>query len=296
MSDFVFFELEPATRLELKLPSHPIPVRRDYQQHVFLAGGEVDFAAMLEELNVFLNENPELDDDYNSLIAILTAINGMDAASRGFHERALYFYERGLDAEPASVSLRSHYALSLKCLGRDVEARREIEALIAQTPKDTILPVLWMILSRLYAHDGEYEKAYWLLKDVSTLIPDEAGFWDALAEMEEKAGLRVASVAASAQAVTAAPVAMKWHYAVADQVCSPVSEDELRAMLASGQLPSKTLVWNALLPNWIDASAAGLVAPPVLPNAALVHPDCPRCHQAHEPGMRFCIGCGLPLV
>ena len=295
MSEFVFFELEPDVRRALKLPPHPIPVRRDRQNAIFLPGGQLDFPAMLEEVRVFLDENPALAGDYNHLLAMLAYLSGMDAAARGFHEQALHLYEMGLDAVPDSIALRSHYALSLHCLGREVEARREIEQTIASTPKDTILPVLWMILARIYARDGEYEKAYWLLKDVSTIIPEEEGFWDFLAEMEERAGLRPAPVRPSVTVPALQPAPL-WHYAEAGQTMGPAEESFVRARLARGDLSADTLVWNPALPDWITASAAGLLVPSsVSPSQQPANPPCQRCHKALEPGSRFCKGCGLPV-
>lgn len=298
MSEFVFFELEPDLRRTLKLPPHPVPVRRDRQGTVFLPGGQLDLPAMLDELCLFLDENPALAGDYQQFLAMLAYLAGMDAAARGFHEQALHLYETGLDAVPESVALRSHYALSLNCLGRTVETRREIEQVIASTPKDTILPVLWMILARIYARDGEYEKAYWLLSDVSTIIPEEEGFWDFLAEVEERAGKRPASRAPSASVPTPRAAAL-WHYAEAGQSLGPVDEAVLRGRLARGELSAEILVWNPALPDWITAAAAGLVAPPAPTPPAIPPPAgrvCPRCAASLAPGLRFCTACGAALA
>jgi len=298
VSEFVFFELEPDVRRTLKLPPHPIPVRRDRQSAVFLPGGQLDFPAMLEELRVFLEENPALAGDYNHLLAMLAYLSGMDAAARGFHEQALHLYEMGLDAVPESIALRSHYALSLHCLGRNVETRREIEKVISLTQKDKILPVLWMILARIFARDGEYEKAYWLLKDVSSIIPEEDGFWDFLAEMEEKAGIRPVPVSPSVSASVPQPTPL-WHYAEAGQSMGPVDEGILRARLARGELPGGTLVWNPALPDWVTAVAAGLLTPQSVSPPSIPLPVarvCARCAMPLEPGLRFCTGCGAALA
>ncbi|MBL0149479.1 MAG: DUF4339 domain-containing protein [Ideonella sp.] len=283
MSEYVFFELQPEVRRELKLPPHPIPVRRERQQAVFVPGGRVDIAAMLDELRSFLDENPALQGDYRQLLAMLSYLSGLAAAARGYHEQALHLYEMGLEAVPESVSLRSHAALALHCLGRNVEARHEIEAVIARTPKEQILPVLWMILARICVRDGELKKAHALLKDVSTLIPQEDGFWDLLGELEDRLGIaRTAAPVAEAEdeaftvimkpaprpstdpavAAPAVPPPLpttRWHYAANGQALGPVPEAELRERLARGELPANTPVWNPALADWIAASAAGLV-------------------------------------
>lgn len=265
MSEFVYFELKPELRRELGLPPHPIPVRREHQQAVFRPGGQVDFASMLGELRVFLDENPRLHGDYAHLLAMLAYLAGLAAAGGGFHEHALHLYECGLDAVPASVSLLSHHALSLHCLGRDVEARRDIEQVIALTPRDRILPVLWMILARILARDGEYARAHALLQDVSTLIPEEDGFWDLLAEMADRAGITPPAAAAAAPAALdldleqPAPPAL-WHYVLDNQTLGPVPASVLQERLARGELRPDTLVWNPALADWCSASEAGLVA------------------------------------
>lgn len=45
-----------------------------------------------------------------------------------------------------------------------------------------------------------------------------------------------------------------WHYAENQQSKGPVSRDQLRALLDSGQLPKSTLVWQPGMANWRPAS------------------------------------------
>lgn len=189
MSEFLFFELKPQVRQQLQLPNRPIPVRRERQQLVFAPDGPVDLPAMLEEVCLFLREHPAREAEYKPVVAMLAYIAGTDVAKRGLHEQAIHIYKMGLAVVPESVSLRSHFALALHSLGRSTEARDVIEALMADSPKDTMLPTLWMILARIYAQEGEYQKSYKLLKDLSTTLPEEDGFWDFFGDMAEKAGV-----------------------------------------------------------------------------------------------------------
>ena len=45
-----------------------------------------------------------------------------------------------------------------------------------------------------------------------------------------------------------------WYYAVNNEQKGPVNESELKAQLASNQLPSDTLVWKEGMDNWTAAS------------------------------------------
>jgi len=189
VSEFLFFELKASVRQQLKLPPQPVPVRRERQQTVFLPGGQVDLAAMLEEVCLFLRESPARTGEYQPLVAALAYLAGTGAAGRGLHEQAIGIYKMGLSVVPDSVALRSHHALALQSLGRSAEARDEIEALRANAPQGTLMPVLWMILARIYADEGEYLKSYRLLKEVSATLPEEDGFWNFLGEMAQKAGI-----------------------------------------------------------------------------------------------------------
>ncbi len=187
MGDFDLYELKPELLGQWHLPTTPIPVRRERQHEVFPQGGPVDIHAMLEEMCVFLEQHPALKDLYNPLIALLAYLAGMSAAADGRHEQALQIYEMGLAAEPGNIGLRSHYALALHCLGRDNEAKSWMEQIVADPPQGTILPMLWMLLAKLYAHDGEYAKALALLEDLDKVAHVEKGLQAFLAQMQEKA-------------------------------------------------------------------------------------------------------------
>jgi tetratricopeptide (TPR) repeat protein len=189
MESFVFFEPKPEALRKLGLPPLPFPVRLERRGAIFPQSGDVDFAGALDELNVFLAVSPQHRKAYRPFVAALCYLVGVDASAQGYHEAAAHYFRTGLAADPASAALRSNYGLSQLCLGREPDECREFELVVASTPKDRILPVTWMLLARIYARDGLYEKAYRLLKEVGALIPDEPGFWDFLGEMQEKAGL-----------------------------------------------------------------------------------------------------------
>ena len=103
------------------------------------------------------------------------------------------------------------------------------------------------------------------------------------------AGLIAPPAAPAVPAVTT-----QWHYVQGGQAAGPVSEDELRALLARGALSATTLVWNSTLVEWSPAAAAGLTAPPA--PLAPATANCSRCHCVLESGARFCCACGEPVV
>jgi tetratricopeptide (TPR) repeat protein len=176
LDNFDYYELKPEVREQWHLPPTPLPVRPERRQQVFPDGGPVDVLALLEELHLFSEQHPELNDLYEPLLGALAYLAGMAAAESGEHEQALHIYEMGLAAEPGSVALRSHYALSLHCLGRPADARRELERVVADTPKGTLLPLVWMMLVRSYVDAGDDAKADVLLKELDAAAPVAKGF------------------------------------------------------------------------------------------------------------------------
>jgi len=109
------------------------------------------------------------------------------------------------------------------------------------------------------------------------------------------AGLMVQPAVQSVPPPVLKPAAAKlWHYVSAGQATGPVSEDELRALLARGALSGATLVWNSTLVDWRSATDAGLT----VPHAPAPQPvaQCSRCHGLLELGARFCTGCGEPVA
>jgi len=75
-----------------------------------------------------------------------------------------------------------------------------------------------------------------------------------------------------------------WYFAVGGNRQGPISEDQLRANVASGEIRADTLVWNSGMADWGKASdVPGLIgagAPPLPPGA----PALPRTVPAGVPG------------
>lgn len=206
MSDFTFFALKPEVSQRLHLPRLPVPVRRNRMAAIFPAKGEANLAAILHELEIFISEEPQHKDTYQEFLAMLCYIVAIDAAGAGNHELAASYFRIGLAASPDNISLRSNYGLSLQCAGHPSEALREYERVVAEMPEGKILPVLWMLLARLYAADDEYAKAYRLLRDVSALAPEQPGFWEFLGEMKARAEASRTTAEPAVHAADARPV------------------------------------------------------------------------------------------
>ncbi len=101
---------------------------------------------------------------------------------------------------------------------------------------------------------------------------------------------------------------MTWYYAENNTQIGPVSDDELRTLVASGRVRGESLLWKAGLPAWAPLaqaapeflSAAGALAPAerpfgeLMPETALCS-VCNRFTPVHDQitigGQRVCAGC-----
>lgn len=181
--DFVFYELDAGLRGQLKLPPEPIPVRRGLRQQILPEHGPVSLLAMLKEVQVFLQFNPDFEGVYRPLMVSLAYLAGMAVAADGDHEQALEIYAIGLAVEPASIALRSHKALSLHCIGRKAAARDELERVVAGMAEAAVLPLAWMLLARICADEGNHARAIELLEQLERVLPDEASVQRSIAAM-----------------------------------------------------------------------------------------------------------------
>jgi len=76
---------------------------------------------------------------------------------------------------------------------------------------------------------------------------------------------------------------MEWYYAVNDQQQGPVTEEQLRQLLAQGAISGQTLVWREGMPDWqpyqaVVPSGSGQAAAPAAPQAGSAgNVICPTC-------------------
>ena len=84
---------------------------------------------------------------------------------------------------------------------------------------------------------------------------------------------------------------MTWYHAANGQQAGPFTEEQFRALIASGIVQPTTLVWEARLPNWIPLAQ---VPPEILPQPALAAPGAMPGFAAPPvtPGGVLCSECG----
>jgi hypothetical protein len=183
---YTFFQLDEKVRSRLRLPAVPLPVRRGQERRIF-GGDEVHFDLLLDELGGFLAEHPAERSRYRATAAVLAHVTGVELATEGFAPNAAHAFEVGLAADPGNVALRGDYVLALTSLGRHAEALAECDRLM-RDPGAARSPHVRVFAARLCREVGQYERGYRLLKSLVPLVPEDNGFWDLLADLEEKAG------------------------------------------------------------------------------------------------------------
>lgn len=185
MSDFVFFEPAPALAQKFHLPQLPWPVRRERAPEIFSVRDGVDVSAALDEMRQFLAEAPANIPAYREVFAMLSYLAGVSDASDGHMESAVAHFQAGLSVAPEALSLRANYALALQCVGRADEAAHEYERVVSMTPKDRLMPVVWIALARLHVASGQFGKALALAQAVAA-VDDSAALRRFIDEMRAK--------------------------------------------------------------------------------------------------------------
>jgi len=180
---FIFLELAAAIRDRLHLPNLPFPIRPSRRKAVF-NGSQVAFDEMVGELDLFLRSHPVYADRYRLSLGVLAYVAGVGAGRSGYPDKARACLEIGLRWNPGNLSLRANLALALQALGQREAALAQYEAIL-QDPAVSVSPLVWFLAARLYADLGHPRQALKLLQDCLPCLPDEAGYWDFLAEMEE---------------------------------------------------------------------------------------------------------------
>jgi len=149
---------------------------------------------------------------------------------------------------------------------------------------ETPSPVNWYYARQNQQHGPVSETELRRLLSTGTLPPETLVWHAALPAWQDAVRAGVAPAPP-----VAAPVPTAWYYSWQGGQMGPVGEEELRRLLATGAIPSTTLVWRAALPGWLDAVTAGVIATPS-------KGFCGKCGTPIKPGVRFCGKCGTPYA
>ncbi len=86
---------------------------------------------------------------------------------------------------------------------------------------------------------------------------------------------------------------MNWYHAANGQQSGPFTDEQFRALIASGTVQPTTLVWETRLPNWIPlAQVPSEVLPSATASAAAYSAAPPFSTAAPAPGEVLCAECG----
>ncbi len=280
MSDFVFYEMSETLRQKMKLPLLAYPVRKEKVREIF-GPTEVAMAPLLDELDLFLLENPQHIQRYRETVSLLAYLAGIELGTEGFAQAAAHYLEMGLAYNPENLSLRANYAVALQALGRTDEALDQCEK-VWRDPEAGISPMLAILTARLYAEKGEDQKGYRLLQEYASFFPEDEGFWNLLGELREKSNASFFQVSERTLAVPPPPKPAVLKFC---PQCGMELSMVGRFCFSCG----------ASLENFTNSSKISLEtdrrrdARRALERRALL---CCRCSSPLAPGKKFCTRCG----
>lgn len=256
MSEYAFYSFRDEALLAWGLEPTPMPVRRELEEAIF-GGGKVRVDLLLDELDLFVTEYPDLRDLYATTREAMTYLSGMNLGMEGDAEAAARYLAKGLEARPESLLLRSNYALALQLQGKGGEALEQYKVVLAHAEgKEN--PMVRLLAARLFAEQEQYLEAYRLLDEMARGLPADDAFWDFLSEMKELAG---------------------------------VKEEDGEAKAAEPQQAVCTACGKPLRKGWGFCVTCGKPAGGTLPGQA----HCTGCGKPLREGWDFCVACGKPV-
>ncbi|MCC5850774.1 MAG: hypothetical protein JJU29_22015 [Verrucomicrobia bacterium] len=172
MSEWFFYEMAPEIAEKLDIPQLPFPVRKQSSLSIFQAG-TVSLGRILDELDRYLKEQPNLVNTYRETIGKLTWLEAMESGREGFFQHAAHYLRLGLEYRPSNLSLRTEYASVLLCLGFHEEALEEFEYLVNH-PRNLLEPLLWILAARLNVMCGNPERAKEILRSLAAQFPEKS--------------------------------------------------------------------------------------------------------------------------
>jgi len=288
MHKYTFYSCPEDTMRPLGIDPIPVPVRSDRREEIF-GREKARLDLIVQELGLFLSEYPDLNDLYAGTMAALALLAGVEAGSEGDAETAIRLMEKGLEANPASLLLRSNYAIILHLLDRGEDALEQYEVVLAD-PGGRQNPMVRLLAARLYAQQEEYLKAYKLLDGMAKGGPagDDDAFWNFVAEMRERAGLEEETGTKAVAPRKAFCTSCGKELAEGMKFCrgcgkpvAKVQESQISCPDCGKPLPPGTRFCRSC-GKQMAAEAAGSQA-------------CTSCGKELAEGMKFCRGCGKPV-
>ena len=283
MSEYIFYKLNAQAAQEANPQGLPYPVRLDHVNDIF-GGQKVAVDLLLQDLDLFVHEHPELRPNYADTLGRLAYVVGIDADGNGDHTAALNHFEMGLAAVPDNLTLRASYGLTLHKLGRENEALAQYEKIFAD-PDRPVMPWVWLLAVRVYAQRGQYARAHALLEECAPLFPVDESLQRFAQEMQSKAEI------AEEAAVKPAPLAGKL-------ASAPRTAAKAAPIPTAPAAPTCPQCGDAITPGAKFCGRCGAQtqpapsAPPKPPAAATT---CARCGNALTPGVKFCGNCGAKV-
>lgn len=169
-----FYRLSRSLAKKLGLDPIPFPVRARHVKAIFQSKADsVPVDRLLEELDQFLHDHPNLREGYASNAARLATICATRHVYDGDFPAALDALNAGLRADPRNQGLKAHQALALQALGHHAAAAMIYEQLLWEAPRG-FDPLLRALAAKAFAASGERDKA----RDILDALPEQA-FQDA---------------------------------------------------------------------------------------------------------------------
>ena len=141
--------------------------------------------AFLEELALFLDENPAREDRYRESGAAYAKWAALDLATDGMIEPALRMFELSLRLNPDDHDIRLAYAVALHSREYRAETLDQYAILMADAPLNKYWRP-WMLAAEIHAVQGNYALARNLMEQAVFAWPEDGRFWGFLGELQDR--------------------------------------------------------------------------------------------------------------